>query len=112
MTFLISGAGVVTIIFQQNNQTFSSRLTGVNMWNHDMGMEEVRRLSLGCGVETGNLLNWFDLSNKVDPPVYVKKLKGPSCTYREGECSFVLVAVRKNLAFCCNYFNLHFRRNA
>jgi hypothetical protein len=55
------------------------------MWNHDIGMEEVRRLSLGCGVETGNLLQWFDLSNKVDLPVHVKKLKGPSCTYREGE---------------------------
>ena len=55
------------------------------MWNHDIGMEEVRRLSLGCGVETGNLLQWFDLSNKVDLPVHVKKLRGPSCTYREGE---------------------------
>ena len=50
-----------------------------------MGIEEVRRLSLGCGVETGNLLQWFDLSIKVDLPEHVKKLKGPSCTYREGE---------------------------
>ena len=65
------------------------------MWNHDIGMEEIRRFSLGCGVETGNLLSWFNLINKVDLPVHVKKLKGPSCTYREGEYLSVLVAVRK-----------------
>lgn len=58
-------------------------------------MEEIRRFSLGCGVETGNLLSWFDLTNTVDLPVHVRKLKGPSCTYREGECVSVLVAVRK-----------------
>ena len=90
---------MVTIIFQQLNQTLSSRLTGVNMWNHDIGMEEIRRVSLGCGVETGNLLSWFDLTNTVDLPVHVRKLKGPSCTYREGECVSVLVAVRKKI-FC------------
>ena len=70
---------------------------GTSTGSHDMGMEEIRRFSLGCGVETGNLLNWFDLSNKVDLLVHVKKLKGPSCTYREGECVSVLVTVRKNL---------------
>lgn len=58
-------------------------------------MEEIRRFSLGCGVETGNLLSWFDLTNTVDLPVHVRKLKGLSCTYREGECVSVLVAVRK-----------------
>lgn len=105
MWLVISGTGIVTIIFQQNNQTFSSRLTGVNMWDYDMGMEEIRRFSLGCGVETGNLLKWFDLSNKVDLQVHVKKLKGPSCTYREGECISVLVVVRKYLLFCCYYFS-------
>ena len=76
------------------------------MWNYDMGMEEIRRFSLGCGVETGNLLNWFDLSNKVDLQVHVKKLKRPSCAYRGGECVSVLVAVRKYLRlFCCYYFS-------
>ena len=65
------------------------------MWNYDMGIEEIRRLSLGCGVKIGNLLNWFDLNNKVDLPVHVKKLKGPSCTYREGECLSVFAAVGK-----------------
>jgi len=70
-----------------------------------MGMEEIRRLSLGCGVETGNLLNWFDLNNKVDLAVHLKKLKGPSCTYREGECLSDLAALGKNVLFCCNLFN-------
>jgi len=102
---LISGAGVVTIIFQQNNQTFSSRLTGVNMWNHDMGMEEVRRLSLGCGVETGNLLNWFDLSDKVDPPVYVKKLKGPSCTYREDVMAIISSGPEEKAVLVSPWYN-------
>ena len=76
------------------------------MWNHNMGTEKIRRLSLGCGVESGNLLNWFDLRNKVDLPVHEKKLIAPSCTYREGECLSVLVAVRKKSSFLLQLLQL------
>lgn len=59
------------------------------MWNYDVGMEEVYRLSLGCGEETGNLLRWFDLRNKADLTEHAKKLKGSSCTYRDGELNTI-----------------------
>lgn len=55
------------------------------MWNYDIGMEEVYRLSLGCGEESGNLLQWFHLTNKVDLTEYKTKVKVPSCTYRDGK---------------------------
>ncbi|XP_078369213.1 uncharacterized protein LOC144653157 isoform X3 [Oculina patagonica] len=86
---MITGTGVVTITFQQNNQTFSSKLTGVNMWNYDIGMEQVYRLSLGCGEENGNLLQWFHLKNKADLTEHVRKIKSPSCTYRDDVMAMV-----------------------
>ena len=43
------------------------------------------RLSLGCGDEAGNLLQWFDLKSNAELTGYVSKLKDPSCTYRDGE---------------------------
>lgn len=55
------------------------------MWDHNLGVEEVYRLSLGCGQESGNILRWFDLRNKVDmtedEKVQVKFsfLKGDGC---------------------------------
>lgn len=85
LLFLITGSGVAIIEFQQDNQTFLSRLTGVNMWDHDIGMEEVYRLSLGCGHETGNILRWLDLKDKVDMTEDEKKLKEPACSYRDGK---------------------------
>ena len=65
------------------------------MWDYDVGMEQVYRLSLGCGQETGNLLRWFDLRNKADITEGVQQLKDPSCTYRDRElntdiCCFVI----------------------
>lgn len=75
------------------------RLIGVNMWNYDIGMEEICCFFFGCGVEIGNFLSWFDLINIVDLLVYVRKLKGFFCIYCEGECVFVFVVVRKNI-FC------------
>lgn len=55
------------------------------MWSYDIGMDEVYRLSLGCGEETGNLLQWFDLKNKAALTEHLTKLTGPSCTYHDGK---------------------------
>ncbi|PFX28562.1 Sushi, von Willebrand factor type A, EGF and pentraxin domain-containing protein 1 [Stylophora pistillata] len=82
---VLPGSGVAIIEFQQDNQTFLSRLTGVNMWDLDIGMEEVYRLSLGCGHETGKILRWFDLKDKVDMTEDEKKLKESACSYRDGK---------------------------
>lgn len=81
----VSGTGAVSISFQQNNESLSSRLSGVNIWNYQVTEDQVYRLSLGCGDEAGNLLQWFDLKSNAELTGYVSKLKDPSCTYRDGE---------------------------
>lgn len=54
------------------------------MWDHNLGVEEVYRLSLGCGQESGNILRWFDLRNKVNMTEDEKEIKEPACSYRDG----------------------------
>lgn len=55
------------------------------MWNYDIGREEVYRFSLGCGEESGNILQWFHLKNEADLTKHGTKVKSPSCTYRDGK---------------------------
>lgn len=81
----IKGTGAVNISFQQNNELLRSRLSGLNMWNYEVPASQVYRFSLGCGDETGNLLQWFDLRSDEGVTDHVSKLERPSCTYRDGK---------------------------
>ena len=48
-------------------------------------VDQVYRLSLGCGDETGNLLQWVDLESHTALTEHMSKLKGSSCTYPDGK---------------------------
>lgn len=89
----ISGNGAVSLSFQQNNESRRSRLSGVNVWDHVLTVDQVYRLSLGCGNETANLLQWIDLKSYA-PAEHVSKLRGLSCTYRDGKLNHLLLVIR------------------
>ena len=86
MLLCVIGTGTIRISFRQINAgSMFSRLSGVNIWNYELTLSDIYRLSLGCGGVTGNLLQWFDLRREAESTGQVSELQGPSCTYRDGK---------------------------
>ena len=86
MLLCVIGTGTIRISFRQINAgSMFSRLSGVNIWNYELTLSDIYRLSLGCGGVTGNLLQWFDLRSEAESTGQVSELQGPSCTYRDGK---------------------------
>lgn len=82
-------------------QMYEGKLSGFNMWDYVMDDEAISVLSLACGAESGNLLQWTDVRDGVVGQINV--ISPSSCTYvhiiRDVE---ILVPV--NIIF---YFSLH-----
>ncbi|XP_068718037.1 uncharacterized protein [Montipora capricornis] len=79
---VISETGVFDISFKQNNDLQRSRLCGVNIWDFVQTANQVYRLSLGCGEDTGNILQWSDLRSKANPNSFMSTLKTPPFKHR------------------------------
>ena len=44
-----------------NNRAFFGYLSHFNMWNMELSENKIKKMSLGCGAEIGNLIQWPDL---------------------------------------------------
>ena len=50
---------------QKDRSLIIGKLSSLNIWNSVLTHPEIRRLSIGCGYEVGNLLPWRELFNLV-----------------------------------------------
>ena len=48
---------------QKDRSLIIGKLSSLNIWDSVLTQPEIRRLSIGCGYEVGNLLRWRELFN-------------------------------------------------
>ena len=58
------------------NQSFIGEMTGVNIWNHVIKDQEIKRMSQSCLIGVGNVFKWRDFKAHVKGSVKIVK---PSC---------------------------------
>ena len=56
-------ARFITTQGQKDRSLIIGKLSSLNIWNSELTQPEIRRLSIGCGYEVGNLLRWHELFN-------------------------------------------------
>ena len=73
------------------------KLSGFNIWTSVLDRQELFRMSIGCGDETGDLLGWRDLKYLISGVVTI--VKTASCKYGEGKSSlniYIQVATKRS----------------
>lgn len=59
------------------------KLNGFNIWSSPVLMEEILRMSYGCGTETGNSKSWETVRNGITGEVELKDSR--TCKDRKGK---------------------------
>ena len=60
----------------QASQSFIGEMTGVNIWDHVIGDEEIKSMSMSCHSGVGNVFQWPDFKPYLKGSVKIIK---PSC---------------------------------
>ena len=81
---VIRGGGALVLGQEQDNvggsfqdhQSFVGEMTGVNIWDHVIDDEEIKRMSKSCLAGAGNVFQWSDFKPHLKGSVEIIK---PSC---------------------------------
>ena len=74
---MIRGGGVLLLGQEQDSlgasfethQSFIDELTGVNIWNHVINVQQINHMSKSCLREVGNVFQWSDFKSHVKDSV-------------------------------------------
>ena len=81
---VIRGGGILVLGQEQDsfggsfdaNQSFIGKMTGVNIWDHVIKEQEIRRMSKSCLYGVGNVFQWSNFKLHLKGSVQMVK---PSC---------------------------------
>ena len=79
---MIRGGGALVLGQEQDseggsfdaNQSFIGEMTGVNIWDHVIKDDEIKRMSKSCLAGVGNLFQWSDFKAHLKGAVQIIKL--------------------------------------
>jgi hypothetical protein len=84
LTRCILGGGILTVGYNISEQSKAEEgtLGNLNIWNFDIGSNEVKRMSYGCDKKQGNVISWRSFLSRdktnIRTPATCKNVKGKS----------------------------------
>ena len=72
---------------QKDRSLIIGKLSSLNIWDSVLTQPEIRRLSIGCGYEVGNLLRWHELFNLTSN--LSARIQSATCRHGHGKVLWV-----------------------